>query len=366
MNDKYKSKAQNINDQINGQTRRNFLKTCIAAGSVTGLLNSCASHKSEKIIPQATEMQKQRRYTGESIVALIKCPSYDENIFELIKPYASQAKLPSFKNKRVVVKFNMIDYRAQNPIHTNPAMIGAAAELVNYLGAKEIIFAEGPGNMRDIQYLLDSTGIGNALKKHKMPFVDLNSDDLVKVDNPDNFSKIDHFYLPRTIVEADAVISVPKLKTHHIVGVTASMKNFFGTVPGRKYGWPKNILHWHGIDECIMDLNHLIKPVFSLVDAVISMEGDGPLNGPPKATGFIALGTDLAAVDATCIRAMSIDPNEILYVKLAGDVIGNIDSNKIKIIGADLKSITQKFDLPVCLLPGGLEAAEGAAGQQGS
>ena len=53
--------------------------------------------------------------------------------------------------------------------------------------------------------------------------------------------------LPATILDSDFVISMPKLKTHHWAGMTCSMKNLFGTVPGAVYGWPKNILHAHGI-----------------------------------------------------------------------------------------------------------------------
>ncbi len=61
-------------------------------------------------------------------------------------------------------------------------------------------------------------------------------------------------WLPRTVLEADFLVSMPKIKTHHRSGVTLSMKNMFGVVPGTRYGWPKNILHWKGIQESILDL----------------------------------------------------------------------------------------------------------------
>ena len=61
-------------------------------------------------------------------------------------------------------------------------------------------------------------------------------------------------WLPRTVLEADFLVSMPKIKAHHWAGVTLSMKNMLGTVPWARYGWPKNILHWKGIQESILDL----------------------------------------------------------------------------------------------------------------
>ncbi len=75
--------------------------------------------------------------------------------------------------------------------------------------------------------------------------------------------------LPVELLKADVIVSLPKLKTHHWAAMTASMKNFFGVVPGAVYGWPKNFLHFHGIDNSIVDLVATIRPHFTIVDAVI-------------------------------------------------------------------------------------------------
>ena len=114
--------------------------------------------------------------------------------------------------------------------------------------------------------------------------------------------------LPVELLRSDFIVSMPKLKTHHWAGMTASMKNFFGVVPGAVYGWPKNILHVHGIDKSILDLNATIRPHLAIVDAVTAMEGDGPIMGAPRPLGLIAMGRDPCAVDATCARVIGIDP----------------------------------------------------------
>ena len=74
---------------------------------------------------------------------------------------------------------------------------------------------------------------------------------------------------------------MPKLKTHHWAGVTLSLKNFFGCMPGRVYGWPKNVLHVRGIPESILDINAAVRPHLAIVDGIVGMEGDGPIMGDP-------------------------------------------------------------------------------------
>jgi uncharacterized protein (DUF362 family) len=329
--------------------RRQFLKAAAAALTLGGCVGQANSSNDPAVLAPATEAQLAWRKKGQSTVGLIKCESYEENIFKQIKPYLAALALPNLTGKTVVLKPNMVEWHPGKPITTNPAVIKAAVELVDYLGAKEIIIGEGPGHMRDTEFLLNNSGIGKMVNTLGLRFVDLNLDDLEKVPNPDNFSGINYFYLPKTIVHADAVVSLPKLKTHHWVGATCSMKNMFGTVPGRRYGWPKNILHNHGIPNCIIDLVHLVKPAFALVDAIVAMEGDGPINGTAKDTGYLALGTDLAAVDATCIRTMNIPLEQLSYIRRAGQVIGNIDPAHITVIGSSVTALAQDFIKPITL-----------------
>src|SRR5207244_3664980 len=76
---------------------------------------------------------------------------------------------------------------------------------------------------------------------------------------------LEYLYLARTIADADVVISLPKLKTHHWAGATLALKNLFGTLPGICYGWPKNELHWRGIDNSIVDIALTRTPELAIV-----------------------------------------------------------------------------------------------------
>ena len=98
-------------------------------------------------------------------------------------------------------------------------------------------------------------------------------------------SKLPGFWFPRGVAEADLIVSLPKMKTHHWVGVTAAMKNMYGTIPGIKYGWPKNVLHYNGIPETVYDINASLPRTIAIVDGIDCMEGDGPIMGTPQAHG---------------------------------------------------------------------------------
>ncbi len=331
----------------NSLKRRSFIQASIASLA----LGSCATPPPlvEKL-PKPTAKQKSSRLPAPSIVGILKAPSYDDDLFAIIKKHIDELKIESLKGKSVVLKPNLVECPPGKPATTHPAVLKATIELADYLGAKEIVVAEGPGHMRDTEYILGATGINQVCKKMGIPFVDLNLDDLVKVPIIESFCHVDYFYLPKTMVDAEAVINIPKMKTHHWVGMTGALKNYFGLVPGRKYGYPKNLLHIQGIPQCIIDLNRIAKTDLVIVDAITAMEGDGPINGTPREMGLIIVGRDPAAVDATCARIMGYEIKELDYIEIAGQVIGNVDPKEIEIIGCPVKDVAVDFKRPLTYL----------------
>ena len=122
---------------------------------------------------------------------------------------------------------------------------------------------------------------------------------------------------------------MPKVKTHHWTGVTLSMKNMFGIVPGCRYGWPKNVLHWAGIHESVLDICATVRPHFVIADAIVAMEGDGPLNGTARRLNTLVLSNDPVAADATCARALGVFPEQVAYIREGSLFLGRIDDHEI-------------------------------------
>jgi len=119
----------------------------------------------------------------------------------------------------------------------------------------------------------------------------------------------------------------------------------FGTLPGICYGWPKNELHWRGIDNSIVDIALTRTPELAIVDGIVGMEGDGPLNGTAKHMGILVMGSDLVAVDATCCRAMELDPERMGYLVLGhAKKLGRIKAEEIQQLGERIDAVAQPFE----------------------
>src|SRR5207253_10179392 len=208
-------------------------------------------------------------------------------------------------------------------------LVGAVVECFRRLGARSVTVAEGPAHQRDTQLVLLESGFSDQLAEQRTPFVDLNRDELVKTKLRARYTGLDHLWLPRTLLDAEFVVSMPKVKTHHWSGVTLSMKNLFGVVPGAKYGWPKNVLHWRGIQQSIVDICATVPAHFVIADAIVAMEGNGPLAGTSRPLGSIVLSDDPVAADATCARLMGFDPNRIAHIREAAKFLGNASTELI-------------------------------------
>ncbi len=248
--------------------------------------------------------------------------------------------------KRVVLKPNLVEPNINAPhINTHPLFIQAVTETFRGLGASDVIVAEGQGHVRDSLWVLEQSGVGDVLQHDKIEFTDLNHDEIVTIPNMLRMTSMQQLHLPRTITSADIVVSLPKMKTHHWAGATLSLKNLFGIMPGIVYGWPKNVLHQHGINQSIMDIYANFTPHLAIVDGITAMEGDGPIMGTPKEMGTIVMGQNLIAVDATCARLMQIDPYKLIYLNKLPRTYGPIAEAKITQLGETIASRSKLFQL---------------------
>ncbi|NOY27779.1 MAG: DUF362 domain-containing protein [Oligoflexia bacterium] len=268
-------------------------------------------------------------------VLQMRCPSYDDDL--MIRIIHGIMAFPAVRARargaHIVLKPNLVELRPDRPINTDPRFIAAVAAAFLELGAGRVTVAEGAGHARDSEYLLEQSGLEDQLRPLGVPFVDLNVDDAVDVRPPHNLTGLGSLPVARTVMAADLLVSLPKLKTHHHVGVTLSMKNLFGTVPGHVVGWPKNPLHWAGIDNSVDDLWSGIQPAFAIVDGIIGMEGDGPIMGTAVPMGLLLFGDHLPAVDAVATRLMGLRPERVHYLHQAIGLGGTIAARKILIMG---------------------------------
>lgn len=277
-----------------------------------------------------------------SRVAIRNSLNYQIDIAEVLYETIREFALP-VQGKTVLLKPNFVGLDPLGMMNTHPAVVSAARETFLRLGASSVLIGEGPAMDRDTQAVLESIHLREYMGPLSRIFVDLNVDDVARVSLRTHASRLKELYLPKTLLGVDFLVSMPKMKTHHWAGVTLSLKNMFGVVPGSCYGWPKNVLHWAGIDRAILDINAAVRPDFAIVDGIIGMEGNGPIQGQSKHCGALVVGDDPVAVDATCARIMGLLPEKIDYLPRAATLLGHIQPDQITQIGESVSSTRTPF-----------------------
>lgn len=296
-------------------------------------------------LPLALAACRSGRPPGPSpAVSIVKAADYEQAVYQKVREILAEHRVDA-RGKRVVLKPNLVEFSPGTSINTHPLLVHAALEAFKAAGAAEVRIAEGPGHRRLTLDLADSAGYFKLIPGFERLFTDLNTDEVARVELRRPLSKLTSLYLPKTVLGCDLLVSLPKLKTHHWVGATLSLKNFFGVVPGAVYGWPKNVLHWAGIEESIADIANALPPQrFAIVDGIDGMEGNGPIQGRPKHAGVLVAGHTLAAVDATCCRIMGLEPRNVRYLALlAGS--NSFGEETIRQIGEPVRAVRSRFDL---------------------
>lgn len=334
-------KHDNVDNVKPSITRRSFLKASLVGGLGVALGGSVIAGR-EFLWPGVQEYFGPRT---ETFIA--RADNYNADLAGIILLGMAELGVDAdeIRGKRVLLKPNLVEpHRTARHINTHPLVVRGAVEAFLRLGAERVIVAEGSGHYRDTHLVLEESGMIDVLYEDKIPFRDLNSSDWYITPNLGNRTRLSTLTFPALLKQVDWIVSMPKLKTHHWAGVTLSMKNMFGVMPGMFYGWPKNVLHVQGINQSIIDINTTMTPHFAIVDGITGMEGDGPIMGTPKHAGVIVLGRNPASVDSTCSRIMGIDPYRVRHLNAARR-IGPIRESYISQHGETIASVRTDFEL---------------------
>jgi uncharacterized protein (DUF362 family) len=321
--------TKNSPARLHDLNRREFLKTAAAAGAALAM-PGCGPWLPSGNRPTAA-------------TAILKA-AYDSELADVIEAGLNLVPPPDVAGKRVLLKPNLVDLPRENkPSVTNPALVIAAAEAFRRRGAAKIIVADGPALQRDAWQIVDAIGLTQLLSADALEFVDLNLADVRAVPNPGGNLNLPVLYYPLPVLQADVIVSLPKMKVHHWAGVTLSMKSMIGTTPGSVYGWPRNIFHIRDFANAIIDLN-LTRPCdYAIVDGIVGMQGDGPIHGTAVDVGVIVMGDNPPAVDATATRIMGLNPQAVGYLQRAENLLGPIAEPLIEQRGETIASVRSPF-----------------------
>ncbi|MGL4368790.1 MAG: DUF362 domain-containing protein [Spirochaetota bacterium] len=254
----------------------------------------------------------------KNTVSIIRAGTYDpqllvpavEKAIELAGGIAPLRK----KGKKLLLKVNMLaGVPPQRAVTTHPAFFEAAIIVFQKYGFT--LFAGDAPAVESTHGAGKRNGLRAVAEKYGVTWVDFA--DAVELPNPEGLM-VKKFTVAKIFTEVDAIVSMPKLKTHSQMYYTGALKNMFGAV----HGLEKSRFHVRFPERArfarmIVDLNVLLKPDFALMDAVVSMEGNGPQNGDPVNTGLVLASYDPLALDTVCCRIIGYDPAEIPILKEA-------------------------------------------------
>ncbi len=239
----------------------------------------------------------------------------------------------------VLIKPNLVTARPPGSgVITDPRICKVIANMVREIGARAII-AESSGVGSDTEKAIQAAGYGK-LREEGYRVIDLKKEETTKVPVPRG-KAMKEVRLPKIVVDANAIISVPVMKTHDETMFTLALKNMKGVLPD---AFKKKFHITFGLMQAIVDLMTVVKPTLSVVDGIIAMEGLGPVAGDPVEMDLVIAGRDPVAVDAVTGAVMGFEPEECEYVRIAAkSEIGTAELNKIEVIGEPIASVRRRF-----------------------
>jgi uncharacterized protein (DUF362 family)/Pyruvate/2-oxoacid:ferredoxin oxidoreductase delta subunit len=281
-------------------------------------------------------------------VSLTRCTTYDESEVEAAcsRLLAPLGGWPAFvrPNQRVLIKPNLLtDRLPDQAVTTHPAILRAIIRGVKSAGATPVM-ADSPASFTKLDRVWEKTGIKAVCDAEGIELLCLEKSPVVSIE-ASGFT----LGIAKPVLDADVVITVPKVKTHVLTTLTAAVKNLYGTLPG----YHKTALHrlHHKPDEfgrLIAAIYGSVKPTLALADGIVGMEGDGPSNGTPIHLGFLAASSDAAALDVCLCDLLGIPPEKVPYlaaIHAAGT--GAAVRDAIRIVGDDPAALRPaSFKLP--------------------
>jgi uncharacterized protein (DUF362 family) len=281
-------------------------------------------------------------------VILSRCSDYSQTRIAkaLQRQFALLGGLEKFvkPGDTVLLKPNFIAPRSRrHATQTHPAVILETARLLKDFGAKPFV-GDSPA-WGNVFTCVKALRLDEPLKKLSVPVKQLDKPKKCLIG-----TKNTRVGISSVALEADVIINLPKFKSHQQLTATFAVKNMFGCVSGKR----KPLWHFkkggnaQDFCELLIDIFKFLNPAFTIIDAVVAMDGRGPIRGRTRPLGWLIGGTDPIACETICAKLIGIEPKNVPIIKTARQIgFGCSDTAKIEIAGDDFpQNICTDFQLP--------------------
>jgi uncharacterized protein (DUF362 family) len=263
-----------------------------------------------------------------------------DSISEILKQAVKDAGLR--RKRRVFVKPNLSHPEYVPGVVTNPTL---TYELVRLLRdfAEEVVVGESDGFNYPCRLAFEKTGTEVAVKKAGGTVVNLSEDKVVEVKFQGS-SALKKLFLPKTLLDADAVVDLSLMKTHESMKYSGAIKNLFGCVPSNR----RIYLHPY-LSEVLYRLYSILEPQLTVMDARVGIEGNGPTKGKPVKMGLMLTGNCALAIDIIAAKIMRLNWKET-YLNYIAQKTG-LQEDAITVQGLRVSDVARKFEPPKIDLP---------------
>lgn len=223
-----------------------------------------------------------------------------EQLIPVIAKFLEESGISDkIKGKRVLIKPNMLaPFEPSRGVTTHPSVIEAVAANLKKLNCF-VGIGDSPGDFisgQNLNKLYRKTGVLNIIQKYGLQAEDLSA--VAKAEVP-SASRFKYYELAARISDYDFLINLPKIKTHMFQLMTCGVKNLFGLIPGRrKAEFHLKLPNPPDFADMLLDIALIAKPVFTIVDGIDAMEGEGPAAGTTKELGLMLASNDVFLLDA--------------------------------------------------------------------
>lgn len=270
-----------------------------------------------------------RALPGQEITSILK---------EAVKDSGLRGK------RKIYIKPNLSHPEYLPGVVTSPEL---TAELIGLLrdGANEVIVGESNGYNYPCWNAFDKTGMQKAVQNVGGTVINLSEDKVVEVKFSDaNGNPLKRLFLPKTILDADAIVDLPLMKTHEFMAYSGAIKNLFGCIPSNR----RIYLHPY-LPEVFYRLYTIFKPKLTIMDARIGIEGNGPTKGKPVKMDLMLTSTDALALDIVAAQVMGLNWKNT-YLNYIAQKVG-LQEKDITVEELQISDVMHRFEPPRIDMP---------------
>ena len=275
----------------------------------------------------------------KSTVSIVKCQNYDEDevLRGLRKVIGLLGGIEQFvqNGNRVLLKPNLLYGKApEKAVTTHPSIVKGMIKIVREAGGVPFI-GDSPG-VGGLRRTAEKAGIKGVADEMNCPLVEFDRPVLSAKGVGTQFKQLE---IDQAVLDVDAIINLPKWKTHGQTLLTLGVKNLFGCIPGpRKALWHLRAGDNHKLfAQVLVDLYQAVKPPLTVLDGIVGMEGNGPNSGRPIPLGLILSSNDALSIDQVVCDLLGISRRALPTNRVAFEQ--GIGRDGIEVLGERVEDV---------------------------